>query len=94
MSTFQLVATAAMGLESIVADEVKELGYETKVENGKVFFEGDEKAIAKSNLWLRVADRVKIVVAEFPATTFDELFEKTKAIEWERYLPVDAAFPV
>lgn len=94
MTKYQLVATAAMGLESIVADEVKQLGYETKVENGKVYFEGDETAIAKSNLWLRVADRVKIVVAQFPATTFDELFEKTKAIEWERYLSVDAAFPV
>lgn len=94
MAKFQLVATAAMGLEAIVAEEVRELGYETKVENGKVYFEGDERAIAKCNLWLRVADRVKIVVAQFPATTFEELFEKTKAIEWERYLPVDAAFPV
>lgn len=94
MTNFQLVATAAMGLEAIVADEVKQLGYETKVDNGKVYFTGDERAIAKSNLWLRVADRVKIVVAQFPATTFDELFEKTKAIEWEQFLPVDAAFPV
>lgn len=83
-----------MGLESIVADEVKALGYETETENGKIFFEGDERAIARANLWLRVADRVKIVVAEFPATTFDELFERTKAAEWEKFLPVDAAFPV
>ncbi|MDM5333374.1 class I SAM-dependent RNA methyltransferase [Ureibacillus composti] len=94
MSKFQLVATSAMGLESIVAQEVQELGYETRVENGKVYFEGDETAIARCNLWLRVADRVKIVVAEFPAHTFDQLFESTKGIEWERYLPVDAAFPV
>lgn len=94
MTKFQLVATSAMGLESIVADEVKALGYETKTENGKIYFEGDEKAIARTNLWLRVADRVKIVVAQFPATTFDELFENTKAIEWEQYLPVDANFPV
>nr|WP_154749573.1 class I SAM-dependent RNA methyltransferase [Planomicrobium sp. YIM 101495] len=83
-----------MGLESIVADEVKALGYETSTENGKVFFEGDERTIAQANLWLRVADRVKIVVAEFPAKTFDELFEGTKALEWEKYLPVDAEFPV
>lgn len=94
MTKFQLVATAAMGLESIVAQEVQDLGYETRVENGKVYFEGDETAIARCNLWLRVADRVKIVVAEFPTHTFDQLFESTKAIEWEKYLPVDAAFPV
>ncbi len=94
MTKFQLVATSAMGLESIVAEEVQSLGYQTKVENGKVYFEGDETAIARCNLWLRVADRVKIVVAQFPATTFDQLFESTKKIEWEKYLPVDAAFPV
>lgn len=94
MTTFKLVATTAMGLESIVAQEVQDLGYDTTVENGKVFFEGDETAIARANLWLRVADRVKIVVAKFPARTFEELFENVKAIQWEKYLPVDAAFPV
>ncbi|PYF06893.1 THUMP domain-containing class I SAM-dependent RNA methyltransferase [Ureibacillus chungkukjangi] len=94
MTKYQLVATAAMGLESIVAQEVQELGYETRVENGKVYFEGDETAIARCNLWLRVADRVKIVVGSFPAHTFDQLFESTKSIDWEKYLPVDAAFPV
>lgn len=94
MTKFQLVATAAMGLEAIVAEEVRELGYETRVENGKVYFEGDELAIARTNLWLRVADRVKIVVAKFPAKTFDQLFEGVKAIQWEKYLPVDANFPV
>ena len=94
MTTFKLVATAAMGLEAIVAQEVQDLGYETIVENGKVYFEGDETAIARANLWLRVADRVKIVVAEFPAHTFEELFENVKAIQWEKYLPVDASFPV
>lgn len=94
MTKFQLVATAAMGLEAIVAEEVQALGYETRVENGKVYFEGDELAIARCNLWLRVADRVKIVVDQFSAHTFDQLFEGVKAIEWEKYLPVDAAFPV
>ncbi|WP_342600908.1 class I SAM-dependent RNA methyltransferase [Psychrobacillus sp. FSL H8-0483] len=94
MTTFKLVATSAMGLESIVADEVKALGYETTTENGKVYFEGDERAIARANIWLRVADRVKIVAAQFPARTFDELFERTKAVQWEKFLPVDAAFPV
>lgn len=94
MTKFQLVATAAMGLEAIVAQEVQDLGYETRVDNGKVYFEGDETAIARCNLWLRVADRVKIVVGQFPAHTFDQLFESTKALDWARYLPVDAAFPV
>lgn len=94
MTTFKLLATAAMGLESIVADEVKELGYETQTDNGKVFFVGEERDIAKANLWLRTADRVKIIAGEFNAYTFDELFERTKAIEWEKFLPVDANFPV
>lgn len=94
MATYKLLATAAMGLESIVASEVKEMGYETQTENGKVFFEGDERDIAKTNLWLRTADRVKVIAGEFNAFTFDELFEKTKEIEWEKFLPVDAEFPV
>ncbi|MEK4761300.1 class I SAM-dependent RNA methyltransferase [Viridibacillus sp. FSL E2-0187] len=94
MTTFRLVATAAMGLEGIVAQELQDLGFETTTENGKVYFEGDEKAIAKTNLWLRVADRVKIIAGEFPARTFDELFEGVKAINWEKFLPVDAEFPV
>ncbi|WOV89066.1 class I SAM-dependent RNA methyltransferase [Sporosarcina oncorhynchi] len=94
MTNYKLVATSAMGLESIVADEVKELGFQTTTENGKIYFEGDETAIAKTNMWLRVADRVRIIVGEFKATTFDELFEQTKALPWEQYLPVDAEFPV
>ncbi|MFJ8099719.1 class I SAM-dependent RNA methyltransferase [Lysinibacillus sp. NPDC096212] len=94
MANYKLVATAAMGLESIVAQEVQALGYETTVDNGKVYFEGDETAIARTNLWLRVADRVKIVVGQFPAKSFEQLFESVKALPWEKYLPVDAAFPV
>lgn len=90
----KLVATAAMGLEGIVADELKDLGFETTTENGKVFFEGDAEAIATANIWLRVADRVKIVIGEFQAKTFDQLFERTKALPWENFLPVDANFPV
>jgi len=74
MANYQLVATSAMGLEAIVAQEVKALGYETTVDNGKVYFQGDETAIARANLWLRVADRVKIVVGQFPAKSFEQLF--------------------
>lgn len=94
MREFELVATAAAGLEAIVAKEVRRLGYECEVDNGKVYFKGDEMAIAKANLWLRVADRVKIVVGRFTATTFDDLFEQTKALPWEDLLPLDANFPV
>lgn len=94
METFDIIATSAMGLEAVVAKEVRNLGYECKVENGKIMYKGDEKAIARSNLWLRSADRIKIKVGEFKATTFDELFEKTKALNWEDYLSLDGEFPV
>ncbi|RBP02228.1 putative N6-adenine-specific DNA methylase [Rossellomorea aquimaris] len=94
MSTYTLIATAAMGLESIVAKEVKELGYECRVDNGKVIFKGDETAIARANMWLRTADRIKILVGDFKAYSFDELFENTKKLPWENFLPVDAEFPV
>ncbi|MDE3839338.1 RNA methyltransferase [Bacillus methanolicus] len=94
MDNYQLIATSAMGLEALVAKEVRDLGYECQVENGKISFSGDERAIARTNLWLRTADRIKLKVGEFKATSFDELFEKTKALPWEKYLPEDAEFPV
>lgn len=91
----KLIATAAMGLESLVANEVKALGYsDVQVENGRVIFQADKSAIPRCNLWLRTADRVKVVVGEFKATTFDELFEKTKALPWEEFIPEDGEFPV
>jgi putative N6-adenine-specific DNA methylase len=92
--TYQLIATSAMGLEAVVAKEVRNLGYECEVENGKILYQGDATAIARSNLWLRSADRIKIKIGEFKVKTFDELFEKTKAIHWEEFLPEDAEFPV
>lgn len=94
MANYDLIATSAMGLEALVAKEVRELGYECQVDNGRILFQGDEKAIAKSNLWLRTADRVRLKIGEFKATSFDELFEKTKALPWERFLPENAEFPV
>ncbi|KAF0826007.1 class I SAM-dependent RNA methyltransferase [Cytobacillus firmus] len=94
MSKYDLIATTAMGLEALAAKEVRDLGYECEVENGRITFKGDEAAIVRSNLWLRTADRVRIKVGEFKATSFDELFEKTKALPWERYMPEDAEFPV
>lgn len=94
MQKVKLLATAAMGLESIVAMEVKQLGYEVEVDNGKVIFEAPISAIPRCNLWLRTADRVKIIVGEFEAKTFDELFEGTKALNWENYIAEDGQFPV
>ena len=67
---FNLIATAAAGLEAVVGREVRDLGYECQVENGRVRFQGDVKAIIETNLWLRAADRNKIVVGSFPAKTF------------------------
>lgn len=90
-----LIATAPMGIEALVAQEVKDLGYDqVTVENGKVTYRADQRAICRSNLWLRTADRVKLKVGEFKALTFDELFEGTKALPWEQFLPVNAEFPV
>ena len=94
MTTFNLIATCAAGVEALVGNELRDLGYEVQVENGRVRFEGTAKDISKTNLWLRVADRVKIVVGEFEATTFDDLFEKTKALPWDDYIPMDGAFPI
>ncbi|KPJ22554.1 THUMP domain-containing class I SAM-dependent RNA methyltransferase [Streptococcus phocae] len=91
---FKLVATVAAGLESVVGKEVKALGFDCQVENGKVYFEGDVEAIAKTNLWLRAADRIKIIVGQFPAKTFEELFQGVFALDWENYLPLGAKFPI
>ena len=94
MQKFHLIATVAAGIEALVGKELRALGYETQVENGRVRFEGDLRDIMVANLWLRTADRVKIIVGEFDATDFDSLFEQTKALPWEDLLPIDAAFPV
>src|SRR5699024_6461469 len=89
-----LIATAAMGLESIVANEVKQLGYDPKTENGRVLFKAPLIAIPRANLWLRSADRVKILVGEHKVMTFDELFEATKALPWETFIDETGKFPV
>src|SRR5690625_7700638 len=75
-----LIATSPMGLEAVVAREIKQLGYEVEVENGKVIFEAPISAIPRCNLWLRTADRVKLCIGQFKVQTFDELFEATKAL--------------
>ncbi|WP_159559936.1 THUMP domain-containing class I SAM-dependent RNA methyltransferase [Streptococcus halichoeri] len=92
--TFKLVATVAAGLESVVAKEVRALGYDCQVDNGKVYFTGDVRAIITTNLWLRAADRIKIIVGTFPAKTFEDLFQGVFKLDWEAYLPLGAAFPI
>lgn len=95
MAKIELIATAAFGLEAVVAKELKALGYTDQlVENGRVTFWGDEEAVCRTNLWLRSADRVLLKMGEFNATTFEELFQQTKALPWADLLPADAEFPV
>ncbi|MGI6004156.1 MAG: THUMP domain-containing class I SAM-dependent RNA methyltransferase [Christensenellales bacterium] len=89
------MATAAFGIEGLVADELRALSARNvRCENGRVFFEGDAVLGAKANLWLRCADRVFLVMGEFPAATFDELFEGVRALPWGDFLPKDASFDV
>lgn len=94
MQKFELMATCASGIEALVGKELRELGYDVEVQNGRVRFEGTIEDILRTNLWLRTADRIKIVVSEFEAKTFDSLFEQTKQINWDKLLPIDANFPV
>ena len=95
MSSLELIATAAFGLEAVVARELAALGYSDQiVEDGRIRFRGDESAIARCNLWLRSADRLLLQVGEFEARDFGELFDRTKQLPWDRWLAVDAEFPV
>jgi putative N6-adenine-specific DNA methylase len=95
MAKLQLIATSAFGIEAVVARELLNLGYSDQlVENGRVTFRGDESAVCRTNLWLRSSDRVLLKMGEFKALTFDELFEGTKALPWDEWIPVDAEFPV
>ena len=93
METMELTAPCHFGLEAVLKREIDDLGYDiTRVEDGRVTFTGDAEAIARINIWSRTAERVLIKVGEFDAFTFDELFEKTKALPWERYIPKDGRF--
>lgn len=86
---FTLIATSTFGLEKVVANELKELGYDDlTIENGKVTFEGDEMDIVTCNMWLRTADRILIKMGEFKAESFEELFQGTLAVEWGDIIPI------
>ena len=93
MEKLLFCAPCHFGLESVLKRELTDLGLETaRVEDGKVFFYGGTGDIARANIGLRTAERVLLVVSEFEARSFDELFEKTKALDWKPYLPKDARF--
>jgi len=92
---FELIATAAFGLESQVAFELKQLGYtDQMVEQGRVRFRGTARDIARANIWLRVADRLQIVVGDFAAPNFDALFDGVRALPWPELIARDGAIPV
>lgn len=93
MKTFECIAPCHFGLEAVLKREIIELGYEiTSVEDGRVTFIGDAEAVCRANVFLRTAERILIKVGQFHAETFDELFEGTKALPWEEYLPQNAKF--
>jgi len=91
--TFDLLVPCHFGLEAVLKREIYDLGYEiTKVEDGRVTFEGDEEAVCRANIFLRTAERVMIQVGRFKATTFEELFQGIKNLPWEEYIPEDGKF--
>ncbi|HLO03941.1 MAG TPA: class I SAM-dependent RNA methyltransferase [Symbiobacteriaceae bacterium] len=95
MEQLTLIAAAPMGLEALVARELKDLGYtDQQGENGRVVFQGDLAAIARTNLWLRTADRVLIQMAKFEARTFEELFQGVFACPWADWIPQDGNFVI
>lgn len=95
MGNLELIATTTFGLEAVCKRELIDLGFENiQVENGKLTFPGTEMDIPRANIWLRTAERVLLKMGEFKALTFEELFEKTKALPWDEWIPEDGNFVV
>ena len=95
MSKLELIATATFGLEAVVKREIENLGFKIlQSEDAKITYMGDERAVVRSNLWLRSADRVLVKLGEFRATSFEELFQQTKGLPWEEWIPEDGKFTV
>lgn len=93
MKQYELIAPCHFGMEAVLKREIMDLGYEiTGVDNGKVTFRGDARAVARANIFLRTTERILLKVDSFRAVTFDDLFEAVKAIPWEEYLPEDGKF--
>ncbi len=90
---YTCVSPCHFGLEAVLKKEITDLGYEiVKVEDGKVTYRGDETIVARSNMFLRTTERVLLLVGSFVAQSFDELYEKTKALPWEDFVPADGRF--
>ena len=95
MAKIEMCAPCLFGLEGVLADELRNIEAEdVRPENGRVLFSGDSRILARANLWLRTAERVEIVVGSFKALSFEELFEGTKKLDWERWIDKKDAFPV
>lgn len=93
MRRYELIAPCHFGMEAVLKREIIDLGYDiSEISDGRVSFFGDEEAVARANVNLRTAERILIKVGSFHAETFDELFEGTKAIAWEDYIPKDGKF--
>jgi len=93
MRKMELIAPCHFGLEAVLKKEIYDLGYEiASVEDGRVTFYGDEEAVCRANVFLRSAERILIKVGSFPAVTFEELFQGTKGLPWEDYIPADGKF--
>lgn len=90
---YSIITPCHFGMEAVLKREILDLGYEIKeVQDGRVTFLGDEEAVVRANIFLRTAERVLIECASFMATTYDELFEGTKAVDWSQYIPEDGKF--
>lgn len=90
MKTYELIAPCHFGLEAVLKREIDDLGYDiSKVEDGRVTFIGDMEAICRANVFLRSAERILLKAGSFTARTFDELFEKTRALDWDAFIPKD-----
>lgn len=93
MRKFELIAPCHFGLEAVLKKEIIELGYDiTRVEDGRVTFFGDEEAVSRANIFLRTAERILIKVGSFHAETYEDLFQGTRRIEWEEYIPQNGKF--
>ena len=91
--TFELIAPCHFGMEAVLKREITDLGYDiTLVEDGRVTFIGDEETICRANIFLRTAERVLLKVGSFHAESFEELFQNTRSIPWEEYIPQDGKF--
>ena len=91
--TYELIAPCHFGLEAVLKKEILDLGYEiSQVEDGRVTFIGDDEAICRANVFLRTAERILLKAGSFRAETFEELFQGTKAIAWEEFIPEDGKF--